>query len=437
MFFNLVFLVLSLLLFFDLIYYYFLYFFLMGLVYYYIVNIIIYDYFLYFFVDNISYLLVILSFYIIMLINIYLFNFDDNKIMYLFNLLVFFLFYCFFVNNLILMYVFFEACLLPLMIVIFLNGLTMERLKASTYLMLYTLFGSFIFLLMVIVMDVSLNMVLVKLKAFNMETSYLWVLGVFIFLIKMPMYGVHIWLTKAHVEAPVYGSMVLAGILLKLGGYGLYCLMNYLSIVKFKILSCSILSISLMGALMISVICLRQMDVKLIIACSSVSHMSMVLGGMFSFSEMGLWGSVGLMYAHGLCSSGMFFFSNILYDRLYTRNLIFFKGLFYIYPFLVYLWILFNLINMGFPPFMNFFFELILVFSIINNSLFFIFLLSINLMLVVFYSLLLFCRLGHGNTYLYQYIIKNLSFLELKILIFHLFYLFLFLMKISFIICLV
>ena len=143
------------------------------------------------------------------------------------------------------------------------------------------------------------------------------------FLVKLPVFIGHLWLPKAHVEAPVVGSIILASILLKLGGYGLIRLSN---IIIFNSVVSYILSVALTGSALIGLICLTQMDMKVIIAYSSVAHMGITIGGVVYLTQIGVAGALILIIAHGLRSSIIFFGGNALYLRSFSRSIVLRKG---------------------------------------------------------------------------------------------------------------
>merc|ERR1712105_143760 len=163
---------------------------------------------------------------------------------------------------------------------------------------------------------------IILLGPFSINKNFFTVFLVFAFLTKFPIFGVHLWLPKAHVEAPVSGSMILAGILLKLGRYGIVRLSFFMepsSVFR------GLVIISLTGRVILGIVCVITRDIKVVIAYSSVVHMALIISGVFSMGTWGVEGGIIVMVAHGVCSSGIFIGANILYERSHSRRY-FFNG---------------------------------------------------------------------------------------------------------------
>nr|YP_010988544.1 NADH dehydrogenase subunit 4 [Medeopteryx isaanensis]WOR80688.1 NADH dehydrogenase subunit 4 [Medeopteryx isaanensis] len=372
--------------------------------------------------DYLSFFMILLSIWICLLMlmsseKIYFYNNFSSYFNLVILFLLFFLILTFCSMNMFVFYLFFEMSLIPTLFLILGWGYQPERIQAGMYMFMYTLFGSLP--MMISLFYIYKNIGSLDLFFFyDIDLFYLYICTIVVFLVKMPMYIVHLWLPKAHVEAPVSGSMILAGIMLKLGGYGLLRFMKVFLSIGMKI-NFFFISISLIGGFYISLICLRQMDMKSLIAYSSVSHMSLVLAGLMTMSTWGFYGSFLMMIAHGLCSSGLFCLSNISYERMLSRSLFLNKGLINLMPSMSLWWFLLCSSNMGAPFSLNLFGEIMLINSIISWSwLTFIFLCLMSFFGAA-YSLYLYSHSQHGLFYQGMYSFSSGSIREYLLLFLH------------------
>ena len=308
----------------------------------------------------------------------------------------------------------FESVLIPMFLIIGLWGSLNRKVYASFLFFLFTLGGSLCLLLVLLLLYYDFGTfnfsILSKIEISDKKQMFLWILTFISFSVKIPMIPFHLWLPEAHVEAPSAGSVILAGILLKLGGYGIlrillpifpYGSFYYLPIIY--VLS----TISIVYA---SLTAIRQLDLKRIVAYSSVAHMNLVVLGLFSNTIEGVCGATFLMVGHGIVSGLLFFLIGFLYERYGSRLLSYYGGLIKVMPIFAFFFLISCLANLGLPGTCNFIGEILIFLSIMNkNKVIFFFILS-SVVLSAVYSLYLYTRLMNGNITFY---LKNYSDLML------------------------
>nr|WP_303694286.1 NADH-quinone oxidoreductase subunit M [Brevundimonas subvibrioides] len=302
--------------------------------------------------------------------------------------------------DLFLFYIFFEGTLVPMFIIIGVWG-GANRIYAAYKFFLYTLLGSVLMLLAMLWMANeagTTSIPALKEYAFGPQAqSILWLAFFASFAVKMPMWPVHTWLPDAHVQAPTAGSVILAGILLKLGGYG-FILFN---VPMFPDASVAyrplVFTLSVIAIAYTSLVAFRQTDIKKLIAYSSIAHMGFVTMGIFAGNAQGMQGAVFQMLSHGLISSALFLCVGVVYDRMHTREIAFYGGLTNRMPWYAAIFLMFTMANVGLPGTSGFIGEILTLTGVYQASTWAAFVAATGVILSAVYALTLYRNVMFGE----------------------------------------
>nr|YP_010279292.1 NADH dehydrogenase subunit 4 [Tetrapedia diversipes]UKG21061.1 NADH dehydrogenase subunit 4 [Tetrapedia diversipes] len=315
--------------------------------------------------------------------------------------------------NFLLFYFWFEIGVLLIFMILMFFGISFDRIMASFYLLFYTMFFSLPLLLILLLINKFMFLDFYLLELFNFKiNNFLLIFMILSFMVKIPIYLFHGWLLKAHVEAPYYASMILASMMLKLGGYGLLRLLMIFNMGNLKFY---FMVISILGMLILSMLCLLQIDMKVLVAMSSVVHMGLMILSFMVFKEINLIGCVLIMIGHGLVSSGLFYLINMVYKLSHSRLFILNKGLIMSMPSVSLLWFLMCSSNMSAPVSLNLISEIFMFLGLVSWLFILLFILIIYCLMSFIYSVYLFSFLNHGFSNF-----VNLNFINGKLLDFFL-----------------
>lgn len=362
------------------------------------------NYCLSFGMDGLSLFFIILTSFLFVLCVLYNWSnitFSIKEYFIILFLIEFFLFLIFLSLDLFFFYFFFESILIPMFVLIGFWGSRAKKIKAAYLLFFYTLLSSIPFLVGIIYLFLTYGYtsfpLLGLIKFSTNEQLVLWLLFFFSFASKVPMVPFHIWLPEAHVEAPTTGSVLLAGILLKLGIYGFLRFLIPLFPEACSYFLPLVFTLSIIGIIYPALTAIRQTDLKRIIAYSSISHMNLVVLGVFSGSLSGTQGAVLQCISHGLVASGLFFLVGFIYDRYHTRIIKYYGGLVQIIPIFSFFFLFFMLSNIAIPGTSNFIGEFIILLNLFYVSKFITVLGATGMILGGIYSLWLTNKILYGN----------------------------------------
>jgi len=328
-------------------------------------------------------------------------QFNLKEYLIAFLAIEFFLIGVFCVLDVLMFYIFFESILIPMFLVIGIWGSRERKIWASYYFFLYTLFGSVLMLISILYIYNQVGTtdyeILLTFAFSDLEQKLLWFTFFLAFAAKVPMMPVHLWLPEAHVEAPTAGSVILAGVLLKLGTYGFIRFSLPLFPQASFFFAPFVYTMSLVGIVYASFTAIRQTDFKRIIAYTSVAHMNVVMLGIFSLNNIGIEGALLQSLSHGFVASALFVIIGVVYERYRTRLVKYYGGLVHTMPLYISIFLFFTMANIGFPGTSGFIGEFLIFagsFKVNSSVTFFG---ATGMVLGGCYALWLFNRIAYGN----------------------------------------
>lgn len=331
-----------------------------------------------------------------------------------FLILEFFLIGVFSILDLLLFYIFFESVLIPMYLIVGIWGSRERKIRAAYFFFLYTLLGSVLMLLSILYIYYQAGStdyeILLTFAFSKIEQKFLWFSFFSSFATKVPMVPVHLWLPEAHVEAPTAGSVILAGVLLKLGTYGFLRFSFPLFPEASFYFAPIVYFLAIVGIVYTSFTAIRQTDFKRIIAYTSVAHMNLVMVGLFSFNTIGLEGAILQSLSHGFVASALFAIIGVVYERHHTRMVKYYGGLVHVMPLYTFIFLFFTMSNIGLPGTGSFVGEFLILAGSFKTNTSATFISATSMIIGGCYSLWLFNRISYGNLkiqYLKDYIDIN------------------------------
>ncbi len=382
--------------------------------------------------DGISLLFIVLTAFLIPFCIIYSwhqFPYFFKELVLILFFVEFFLFHFFFVSDVFFFFLFFEAILFPMFILIGNYGSRQRKIHATFQFFMFTMIGSFFMMLAIFLLylhEGSTDLFILYYASFGYNIQLLlWVCFFISLAVKVPLFPVHIWLPEAHVEAPTVGSVILAGVLLKMGTYGMLRFVCPLFSFANYYMNPLVFLFCFLSIYYISLITFCQIDLKKLIAYSSIAHMGYVTMGLFTYNFQGLQGSLFLMLSHGVVSSLLFFLVGMLYDRYKTRVVFFYKSIHSYMPIFTLFFFFSTLANIGFPGTISFIGEFLLMFSFLGASKVAFFFNGLGFFVSITYAFWLYNRISFLLPF-YVFVFSDLSRREFSLLLPFVFFVFFF-----------